>query len=192
MRLRDIRVIEPATVLPVTVDEFINHARLNGITVDRQPDLIERELWAATRRGESFTRRSFMTQTLQALFVPDCTPTLIALPRGHVQEVTEVKAGSAALDPPDADGGGGWAVDEWGIITLTGPASEPVSVTFISGYEDEADIPEPVREGILEYATALYEDRNGSRAARYMAEAGHRLPQGVEDLWRTWQIELGG
>jgi hypothetical protein len=52
-----------------------------------------------------------------------------------------------------------------------------------------ADVPQPVREGILEYATTLYESRTGAREAKHEASAARVLPAGVMDLWRPFQIE---
>jgi uncharacterized phiE125 gp8 family phage protein len=189
MRLLAIERITGPTDLPVTVDEFIDHGRLNGLTVDRQPDLIHRELAAATMRAERYLRRSIMTQTLKGYWDLDhrgCD-TAIVLPRGRVQSVTTVSGASGApvLDPA--------AYQVIGpVITLQSAAYMRMAVVWVSGYGDEpADVPDSVREGILEYATVLYCDRLGGRESRY-ANAAAKLPRGIEDLWRGEQIEIGG
>ena len=190
MRFLDIEVITAPAELPVTVEQFVDHGRLNGLTVDRQPDLIERELQAATRRGEQYCRRSFLTQTLNALYVPDgldcrCT-LLLKLPRGKVQKVNAIKSGGAEIDPA------GYEL-EWNTIKLASPLPGAAQVEFISGYGDDPDtVPDGIREGILEYATVLYESRSGERDQKYAAMSNQGLPDGVRDLWRPFQIEVSG
>ena len=185
MKLVSVKVETAATALPVTVDEFIDHARLNGITVDRQPELIERELAAATVRAERFLRRSLMTQTLKGLYYPGGpSSAVLALPRGPVQSVTSVKDGTGA------DIGYVW--DGGSFLVLETVPSTPVTAIWVSGYGDAADVPESVKEGILEYATQLYGDREGARVSKFLQTSGKGVPTGVRDLWRSEQIEISG
>jgi uncharacterized phiE125 gp8 family phage protein len=193
MKMLGVKVVDPPAVLPVTVDEFINHGRLNGITVQREPELLTRELTAATGRGEEFCRRSFITQKLTAIFAVDWDQRpdqrgLIVLPRGDVQSVESVEAAGM---PAPADS---YVVDTtWGTIQLTTLAGETASVVWVSGYGDAGtDVPDPIREGILQYATVLYEDRVGSRETKYAASATGTLPRGIRDIWRPFQVELSG
>lgn len=194
MKFLDIQVVVPATGEVVTVQEFIDHGRLNGLTVDRQPDLIARELRAATARAENFLRRSLLTQTLKALYVPEipcgcsclcaCGHTMM-LPRGPVTSVESILSHGNAVEDFHL---------EWNTVVLGQPLSGAAEVTYVSaGFgADAAAVPDPVREGILEYATVLYEDRVGARESKYVASAGRTLPAGVVDLWRPYQIEVGG
>jgi uncharacterized phiE125 gp8 family phage protein len=188
MRCVQIEVIaEPATA-PVTVAEFIDHARLNGLTVDRQPELLDRELRAATTRGEQYTRRSFLTQTLSGLFVPagDDAGQVLLLPRGKVQGVASITAAGAPVDPATYK-------LAWNVVTLDAALDGPATVVYDSGYGDTpADVPDGIKEGILEYAMVLYENRSGGREMKYAAMAGQGIPDGVRDLWRPFQIELSG
>ena len=184
MKLLDVRVVTPAAAEVVTVAEFIDHARINGITVDRQPELIARELAAATRRCEQYLRRSLLEQTLAALFAPDYAPAMI-LPRGPVKSVTSVTSDGQTIT--------GYTLG-WNAIVLGTPLANAAEVVYVSaGYGAAAtDVPADIREGILEYATVLYEDRGGTREAKYQASAGRTIPAGVVDLWRPEQIEVGG
>lgn len=190
MKFLDVEIVTPPAGIPVTVDEFIDHARLNGLTVDRQPDLLERELRAATRRGEQYCRRSFLTQTLAALFVPgDSTGAgalVMVLPRGKVQELKQVLSGGVPLDPAV------YALDG-NIVTLAAPLGTAATALYDSGYgDDPADVPDGIKEGILEYATVLYENRGGAREQKYAASGSQQIPDGVRDLWRPFQVEISG
>jgi hypothetical protein len=188
MRFVALDVIVPPAGVPVTVQEFTDHARLNGLTVDNQPALIERELAAATARGEQYCRRSFMTQTLSGLYVPDDSDSpsalVLVLPRGKVQAVTSITSDGAAV------------VDYefvWNWIKLAAPLSGSATVLWDSGYgADPADVPAGIRDGILEYATVLYENRVGGREQKYASMGAQGLPDGIRDLWRPFQIEIGG
>lgn len=190
MRFLALECTVPPTALPVTEQEFIDHARLNGLTVDRQPDLINREIAAATLRAQRYLRRSIMTQTLRGywgLDHADCD-TMMILPRGNVQSVMTVSgvSGSPVID------GSGYVLTR-NLITLSYPAYVPMMVTWVSGYGDNpADVPDSVREGILEYATILYCDRMGAREPKFAAGGDTKLPRGIQDLWRGEQIEVSG
>lgn len=189
MRLLSVETVTPPAALPVTVEEFIDHGRLNGLTVDRQPYLIERELAAATRRAERYLRRSILTQVLRAHYGTDSLPcdTMMLLPRGRVQSVSSVTSDGQVLNPATY-------VVTGNLITVSaGVLYWPAQVVWVSGYGDTgADVPDSVREGILEYATVLYCDRLGLREAKYAAGAGRTLPGGIQDLWRSEQVGVNG
>lgn len=190
MRILAVDCTVPPTALPVTVQEFIDHGRLNGLTVDRQPDLINRQISAATMRAQRYLRRSIMTQTLTGHWGLDNNEDdgMILLPRGHVQSVTAVSnfSGSTVIDPS------GYLLTR-NLITLAYPAYTPMMVVWVSGYGDlPADVPDSVREGILEYATILYCDRMGAREPKFAAGGDTKLPRGIQDLWRGEQIEVSG
>lgn len=172
--------------LPVTLDEFIDHARLNGITVGRQPELLNRELATATRRGEEFTRRSFMLQTLKALYIPGGqVPGLIQLPRGRVLAIKSVSSGGAVIPADQYQ----WEFNS--IIFAGGLPSAAVTVLWDSGYGAAAtDVPALIREGILEYATTIYGDRTGGREIKATADVGAGLPPGVRDVWEPFRVPL--
>ena len=188
MKLLDVQVVTPSAVPIITVEEFTDHARLNGITVGAQPELIARQIAAATSRAEQYLRRSLVEQTLKALFTPvanDPLPLLLVLPRGPVKSVTSVTSGGSPV--------AGYGV-VWNFVGLAAPLDQAAEVLYVSaGFGAAAEnVPQPVREGILEYATTLYEDRTGAREQKYQANAGRVIPAGVQDLWRPYQIELSG
>lgn len=198
MRVIMIDVITPAAGLPVTAEEFVDHARLNGLTVTVQPGLIERELFAATLRAEHYCRRALMTQTLRAAFMGDTrmedyrplygpAAQVLVLPRPPIQSVARLlSADGSEIDPAS------WNA-QWGIVRSQVPFGQAVSAEYTAGYGDSPDaVPEMIREGILEYAARLYESRTGEREEKHAASAGRTLPPGVIDLWRPFQVELSG
>jgi hypothetical protein len=131
-----------------------------------------------------------MTQTLKGYWDTDrlSCDTTIVLPRGRVQSVTTVSgaSGSPVLDPAAYQVTGA-------VITMQSAAWTPMSVIWVSGYGDNPeDVPDNVREGILEYATVLYSDRPGQRETRFASSSATKLPPGIADLWRGEQIEIGG
>jgi hypothetical protein len=109
------------------------------------------------------------------------------LPRGNVQSVTSITDTNGVVS--DA---GSYRL-EWNTVVLTAPLYAAATVEYVSGYGDDAEsVPDQIREGILEYAAMLYEDRLGAREAKYQAAAGRTLPAGIVDLWRPFQIEVSG
>lgn len=191
MRMMGVEIVEPAAALPVTVQEFIDHARMNALTVDRQPDLIARELQAATARAEQYTRRALITQTLRALFTAPGGgyprgAVIIVLPRPPIQSLISLVSGGQPIDAA------GYTM-EGGVILATGLNGATAAAVYTAGYGAAAEaVPAPIREGILEYATVLYETRGGDRGGKYQATAGRTLPAGVIDLWRPYQVEVSG
>jgi uncharacterized phiE125 gp8 family phage protein len=189
MRPIEIIMVTPPAMLPVTVEEFVDHARLNGLTVDRQPALIDRELAAATDRAQQYCRRSLMTQTLRAVYASsgsECVPSVLTLPRGPVQSVASIVSDGATIDPTTYVVIGDTVVLQYALYN-------PAGVDYVAGYGAAADdVPALIREGILQYATTLYENRNGGREEKYVSAAGRTLPAGVIDCWRPYQIEISG
>lgn len=187
MRPVSIDTMTPPAAMPVTVEEFIDHARLNALTVDRQPALIARELESATERAIHYLRRSLITQRWRVRFVGETgTCNALILPRPPIQSVEKVFAGDAELPAEQYKLVGS-------VLIAYAPFGRAATVEYTAGYgENPADVPASIREGILEYATTVYERRAGDRDNKYQAAANRTLPAGVVDLWRPFQIELSG
>lgn len=199
---RSIDIVTPPIIEPVTIEELKHHARIDDpddndelVKLDAQ---LTRLITTARQRGEKFTRRSFNTQTIDVWFDSWDGPGVIEdLPRGKVQEITGIYV---------YDNGGVETTVDVGIYALGGttiifntwpPYFRPrlgIRVQIISGYgDDPEDVPELIREGILEYAAFLYENRLGEApASKYEAEAkaSGLLPSGVADKWRQFRIEM--
>jgi hypothetical protein len=87
------------------------------------------------------------------------------LPRGDVESVTSIESDGQPVT--------GFTL-QWNVVTLDAPLRAAAAVEYISAGFGAAgsDVPAPIREGILEYATTLYEDRTGAREPKYAAGAG--------------------
>lgn len=191
MRFQTKEVQEVPTTLIVTAEEFVSHARLNGITVNRQPSLLSRELKAATTYCELETRRAFLTQRWRAVYVPDSLGSGFAvvtaasyedgdnfrrnnvtlqgtgmtslgggqclLPGGRIHEIESVVQGDGtAIAPADYT----VLLDR---LVLKVSAIAPVMITYKVGYgSSPEEVPNAVKEAILQKATLLYGDREGA------------------------------
>jgi uncharacterized phiE125 gp8 family phage protein len=192
--IADIEVVTPPDVEPVELTEGIQQAR--GI-VAGQEDLFTRKLIAAREMGEKYTRRSFISQTLAVWLDRWDGVGVIELPRGNVQEVVSVTTYDDYNQPTVADSdiyyllsGNTLLFNSW--LPYYRP-SRGIKVLIKSGYgDDPEDVPALIREGILEYAVFLYENRLGEAPeAKYAAMAQKNgIPSGVADKWDQFKIRM--
>lgn len=193
-----IDVATPPAVEPVTTDELKVQGRIDDPPADvltAHNALLERLIKAARLRGESFTRRSFITQTLDVWFSRQDGLGVFDLPRGNVQSIEEIGV---------YDDYGVQAVIETDIYSLGNNlalfsswlpyyrAVAGIRIRIVSGYGDAAeDVPENLRQGILAYAVHLFENRAGEAPdLKYQAQAtgAAGLPLTVIGLWEPYQI----
>jgi uncharacterized phiE125 gp8 family phage protein len=189
----DIEVVTPPAVEPVDLAEGIQQAR--GI-VAGQEDLFTRKLVAAREMGEKHTRRSFITQTLAVWFDRWDGVGIMELPRGKVQEVVSVTTYDDYNQATVADPSIYLLAADTLIFNEWLPYYRPsrgIKVLIKSGYgDDPEDVPALIREGILEYAVFLYENRLGEAPeVKYQAMARKNgLPSGVADKWDPFVIRM--
>lgn len=186
-----IEILDQPDQEPVTLAQ----AKAQGRNIaDEEDALFQQKLIAARQRGEAFTKRSFCTQTLDVWYSAPSGIGYFDLPRGHVQSVLGV-----------------FTYDIYGVETIIDESLynlmanqlimndwftsyRPllgIKIRIVSGYGDPADVPEILKEGILEYAYHLYEHRMGEPAAadfEVQAKGGAGLPQGVYDKWKPYQL----
>lgn len=164
------RITAP-TVEPVTLAEVKLHLRVDGVDEDA---LITALITAAREQAESITRRALNTQTWRLTL--DRFPAIIELPRPHLQSVDSVQY-------VDTDGVlQTLAADAYQVAGTSEPARilpaygqswpatrsqpEAVSITYTAGFGAAgADVPASIRQWILLYIGALYENREAFRAA---------------------------
>lgn len=149
---------------PVGLAEVKDHLRVDTADDDA---LIDALIPAARRFAESYTHRALVTQTWDLML--DAFPAEITVPMPPLQSVTSINyidtAGvSQLLDAAD------YQVDSAGQPGRVRPAwgeSWPsargvynaVTVRLVAGYGGAADVPEPIRQGMLMLLGHLYERR---------------------------------
>jgi uncharacterized phiE125 gp8 family phage protein len=160
-----LRLITPATVPVVTVDEAKAHLRLDTTDEDA---LVSAMLVAATDAAEHATGRALMTQTWETGF--DAFPSVVKLTRVPVQEVV-------SLSYVDVDGvvqtldaaAYHLSLDESDFARITPVFGTVwpelrgdvggVKVRFTAGYANAASVPEPIKVWIKLQVGAMYENR---------------------------------
>jgi uncharacterized phiE125 gp8 family phage protein len=197
-----IDVVTPPAEEPVTRDELKTHAKVTDPSdagqLSAQNAALDRALVTARRRCEKFTRRSLMTQVLDVWYDTSDGVGYIVLPRGHVQNVVSVTTYDDVNEDTIADTAGYDLVGSDLIFTDWLPYFREhlgLKIRITSGYgDDPEDVPEPLRQGILEYATHLWDNPGGEGPdVKYEAQTrngGVGLPAGVLDKWGAYQIPI--
>lgn len=164
------RITAPA-VEPVTLAEAKLHLRVDSNDEDVH---IAGLITAAREQAESNTRRALITQTWRLTL--DAFPGIIELPRPRLQAVTSVQYvdTGGVMQTLDASAYQVAGTSEPArILPAYGrnwPATrhqlEAVSITYTAGYGNAgADVPASIRQWMLLYIGALYENREAFRAA---------------------------
>jgi uncharacterized phiE125 gp8 family phage protein len=194
-------VTEPAEE-PVSIDEFKLQAGVVDLgdaeLTNKQDEKIDRTLVTARKRCEKFTRRSLITQELDVWYDTSDGVGYIVLPRGHVQGIVSVTTYDDVNDATVTPSTGYDLVGSDLIFTDWLPyfrERRGLKVRITSGYGDyPEDVPEPLRQGILEYATHLWDNPGGEGPdVKYEAQTrngGVGLPAGVLDKWGAYQIPM--
>ena len=188
-----LQLITAPAVEPVSVDDAKDQIGIGHADLD---DKIGRWITKARVLLEEWSGRAFITQTwtLWADRFPRGAE-VWQLPKAPLQSVTEVRytdESEVSQVWPSSDYVVS-AVSEPGVIVpkknLTWPNDvfdqrDVVSVTFIAGYGDDAsDVPEPLREAILEMVAFAYENRGDSKADMLA------IPGLQETLFSYWMGE---
>ena len=177
-----ILVVAPV-VEPVTIEEAKNHLRVDTPDDDA---LIQRNLVAARRWAETYTRRVFVTQTWNVFY--EKGQPVLTLPLPPLQSVLSVShrttSGSMLTVPPTV-----YLVDTIAapgrILLAPGQswpgdplwAPNPIVIQFIAGYGLAATVPDDIKAAILLLTGFLYENRE--QAAHPSPKA---LPFAAENL----------
>jgi uncharacterized phiE125 gp8 family phage protein len=194
----EIQVVVPPINEPVEIEDLKIHCRLilPGQADDGgQDEQLQRAIKAARERCEGFCRRSLITQTLDIWWDEWDGPGVIdRIPRGPVQDVVGIYIYDYTGAEITIDSATYSTVRNAVVLTelpYNMRLLRGTRIRVISGFgDDPEDIPESLREGILSYASMLYENRLGEgQETRYAAQASRGgVPQAVYDLWRPWMI----
>ncbi|MDN2580241.1 hypothetical protein [Aquibium sp. ELW1220] len=188
-------VVTAPAVEPVTLNDLKQHVRATDFTDD--DEILTAKGISARQHVERFIGKPLISTTFELVY--DAFPAgEITLPKGPLQSVTSVKyldatTGLEATMPSDD-----YAVDtasDPGRIKPgvsgwpdTADTVNAVRIRFVAGYGDApSDVPEPLREAVLQLAAQLYQHR----AAALVGESAASIPFGVGDMlgeYREWSF----
>lgn len=160
---------------PVTLAEAKLYLRIDGSDDDT---LIESLITAVRESAEAYLRCSLITQSWTMAF-EDSAPARVELPMGPVQSVTSVKSITRAGVETTISNSAYYLAAMKDILCFdASPAGDKVSIAYVAGYGDTAaDVPAPIRDGMLCHLAARYEDRTGAS-----------LPDAVRVLYASYRV----
>lgn len=181
--------IESPIAEPVTREELLAQSRIDD---DGELDLLDRLIATAREHAETVTGRSLLRQTWQLTLDAFPSGALIKLPRGPVHEVLSVVCITPAGVEQSLAGtdwrvvGGGSLVPrlvpavghEWPATARTWGA---VQITYRTGWESAADVPEAIRHAILMLAAHWFEHREAVSEVS-SGDGMMPVPQAVDSL----------
>lgn len=189
-----IEVVVPPVEEPVFLQDAIDF--IHGIQ-DGQEARFQECLIAARSKGESYTRRSFVTQTIDVWYSNPDGVGYFDLPRGKVQSLVSI----TTYDPYDvpsmlditgfALSGSSLVYSVWAWPTAY-RIGRGIKIRLISGYGDPEDVPADIKTGIMMYANHLYERRLGEPPdAQFSGQViTGTLPPTVVELWHPYKLIL--
>ncbi|MEO5331322.1 MAG: head-tail connector protein [Magnetococcus sp. YQC-5] len=169
-----IKIIQPPTAEPVSLEEAKLHFRVDG---DADDALILSLLAAARDSAELKTGRQLMPATLRYLL--DCFPGKdgwpggagILIPKAPVQSILSIQYADQSGQLQQISGTNYRLVggDLPKIVPVPGffwPSTEPrnyeaVTIEFVAGYADESQVPPTIKTWILMRAASMYAQREG-------------------------------
>lgn len=190
----------------MTLAEAKAHARIDG---DDDDDLLTDLITAARQSAEEYLRRSLVTQTWK-LTLDLCSdrepwwdgvrdgaitslygglPRIIPLPKGPARSITSVVTYDLN-NTSSSFGGSNYRIDASGDrLILNYGANWPSSIrseagceiTYVAGYGDPENIPQPIKIAILTHAAWLYEQRG-------QCDDPSNLPTAVQSLLGRYRI----
>lgn len=198
-----VEVVVSPTEEPVTIEDLKTQARIVDHPDEneqaKQDAMLQDAIVTAREQGELFTRRSFMTQTLDIWYSDWDAIGLFELPRGPIQSITGIFMYDGTTSSPIV-----YETVDTAIYGLIGddvvvqdwlPAHRTrrgIRIRAVAGYgDDPEDVPASIRQGILEYAAWLYEHRMGESDAKYEVQAKTgAIPEGVRSKWLRYQKKM--
>jgi uncharacterized phiE125 gp8 family phage protein len=143
---------------PVSLTEAKAHLRVAHTSEDAQ---ITGYINAATYAAERFLRRSLITQGWVLSF-DDYAASEVSLPRGPVQTISSVNLiARDGVSTTVASSSYYIKSDRETIAFDAAPFSHRVEIHYVAGYGVAADVPEPIRQGILQHIAQMYGERSG-------------------------------
>jgi uncharacterized phiE125 gp8 family phage protein len=180
-----IAVVTAATTEPVTVDDLMQHSRIDG---DSEYDLLTRLIKTARQYFENNARLTLITSTFDAFYDGfnhayshnfHCTVfypsnSALVLPKRPVQSVTSLSYVDANGQTQTLTQGTDFVVDTHDTFATLSPATgktwpqtlayskNTVTVRFVAGIGNAAAVPDEYKTAILTHAGHLYDQREAA------------------------------
>ena len=170
--MQKLTTLTPPSDEPVTLAEMKLHLR---VTAEAEDDALAAMITAARVAAENFTGLAFMQQGLR-LTLDSFDGAVLELPKTPLIAITAVTVDGAAKDDYTAD------IPTARIITanLPRPAAPlaGIRIDFTAGFGETADdVPAPLRQGIKQLVTRLFENRGEGMEAALMLSGAAALFQ---------------
>ena len=193
-------VKNPPISEPVSLTEAKNYLRITDSDDDA---LINSLVTAIRQKAETWTRRLLITQswTLWLDSVPDGP--ILSIPRSPLQSVTHIKSYDSANTVTTFDSNK-YLVDGAstpGRIGLNEGYTWPnalrkmnaLEIEFVAGFGDESSVPEPIKQGILQWVKLLFANKSKlyepDESTSGLLELNRLLiPPAVMALWEPYRV----
>jgi uncharacterized phiE125 gp8 family phage protein len=147
---------EPPETEPVSLTEAKNFLRVDTADDD---SLINHLIKTSRQIAEEYLGKSLITQTLQLQF-DHYTPAVVNLLRGPVQNVVAVIIVAADFTESTLPASAyRLTAGKRQLVFDVAPMGHIVQVLYTAGYGEAEDVPEPVKQGMLQHIAAMYENR---------------------------------
>jgi uncharacterized phiE125 gp8 family phage protein len=176
-----LKLVTPATELPLTLDEVKAHLRMDGTDED---DYITLLLKSAVQQAQNFTNRQIMPATFQLYL--DRLPSSVPLPRPPFAEITSFKATDDAGQEvvfEETD----YTLTETEHTTIRGIADSgwyascysDIKITYKAGYATADAVPEDIKSALLLMIGSMYENRE---------DKTERFPKASESMLTPYRV----
>ena len=167
------QIATPPTIEPIELDETKEHLQivLEDVLDDGK---VARMIKAATGAALAYTRRSFVTQTIELFLDAWPAGSIIRLPKPPLIAVSSIEYVANFADSPQYTT---LSVSNYQILnspnrpeihltptgafpTIDSGHAEPIKITYTAGYgTDAADVPESIRHAIMVLVGDYYQSR---------------------------------
>lgn len=167
-------VTQPA-VEPLSVDEVKKALQVDTSNDDQH---ISRLIKAARIMAEEYLKRSLVTQSWQLQY-DLYAPSVIALPKGPVQEVSFVKIISRDWSEKLIPESNYYLnASKESLVFDAAPMGQIIQIQYITGYKQISDIPETIKQGMLNHILNMYNNSSEDKT----------LPTSSLELYEQFRI----
>lgn len=194
--LTAINIVTAPDGYPVSRNEAKSHLRVIN---DDDDEYIVSLIGVATDWAENYTRRAFLTQTIEAFYKDfPCSNEVLELPKPRLKTLTHIKYYDTAGVEQDLSS------SIYFLDTNTAPASlclksgqsfpdietnhpSPIRIRYTCGYGAASDVPNAIKHGILLLVGHWYENRENV-VVIHKALQVTKVPQAAESLLSQYRI----